>query len=536
MTDKPRVNGPAGRPGRGRLVALSVAFYLALSALMFVRIRYANDHHFFFALDDPYIHLALAKSIGHGFYGINLGEPASPSSSIVWPLLLVPFAAKSWGALAALALNVIAGVAAAVVLGIAVAEWPEAERGRDESLRRYLSVGFLVFIGNLVGLTFLGMEHTLQVFLAAVVATGIIRCLQRRTVSFWILAAAVIGPVVRYESLGLTVALAVALYGREQIRKAVILIAASIAPLIAYSAVLKHMGLPALPTSVLVKGGVQGANPGAVSHVLLNVAATLKAILVPDHSILVILFLTLLGLAWNEKERARKFALGGTALAAGMHLVIGRFGWFHRYEVYVVLFSSLVVLYVLQERSRMLLGWYVLGMLALAGPYIEAWRTTIEGTRDTYLLQYQMHRFADTYYTGNVAINDLGLVAYGKHPDQYVLDLVGLGSAESAKQSNKTPAWLDAITKEHKVGVVMIFRAWFPRVPPDWTRVGAICLVNQPVMLPDRCIQFYATPLEPAGDLRQRFQAFSGTLPTGLVAIGGQEPDLAASAAKAMEH
>jgi hypothetical protein len=532
MTGKPSGNGLVGRPGRGRLVAFSVIFYLMLSTLMFIRVRAANDHHFFFALDDPYIHLALAKSIGQGFYGINPGEPASPSSSILWPLLLIPFAAKSWGPIAALALNVIAGTAAAAVFGFAVAEWAEDERFRNERLRLYLSVAFLVFIGNLVGLTFLGMEHTLQVFLAAVVAVGIIRCLQHRPVSGWILAAAAVGPLIRYESLGLTVALAVALYGRAQARRAAILIAASLAPLLAFSLALKHMGLPALPTSVLVKGGVQSTSAGALSHVFLTFGDTLKSILVPDHSILIVLFLTLVGLAWSEPERVRKFALAGAVLAAGLHLAVGRFGWFHRYEVYVVLFSTLVVLYVLHERPRMLLGWYVLGLLALAGPYIEAWRTTIEGSRDTYLLQYQMHRFADDYYTGNVAINDLGLVSYGKHANQYVLDLVGLGSAEAAKQADKTPAWLDAITREHHIGAVMIFRTWFPRVPADWTRVGAICLINHPVMLPDSCIQFYATPLESASDLRGRFVAFAKTLPQGVVAIGGNMADQSAKIAE----
>ena len=530
MTDKTRVDGLAGRPRRGLLVALSVSLYLILTVVMFVRIRAANDHHFFFALDDPYIHLALAKSIGQGFYGINAGEPASPSSSILWPLLLVPFAAKSWGPIAALVLNIIAGTAAAALLGFAVSGWPMQGATRDESGRRCVAITFLIFIGNLVGLTFLGMEHTLQVFLAGAVALGIIRCIQHREVSPWILAAAVVAPAVRYESVGLTLALAIALYGRSERRKAFLVFGVSLVPLLAFSIFLKHLGLPALPTSVLIKGGVQGTSPSALSHLLLAFKDTAKSVLVPDHSILILLFLTLAGLAWKEPDRARRFALGGAALAAGLHLAIGRFGWFHRYEVYVVLFAALIVLYVLHERPRMLLGWFALGLLALAGPYIEAWRTTIEGSRDTYLLQYQMHRFADDFYSGNVAINDLGLVSYGRHPHQYVLDLVGLGSAEAAKQQDKSPAWLDSITEEQHIGVVMIFRSWFPVVPRDWTRVGAICLVNHPVMLPDSCIQFYATPLEPAADLRARFATFIRTLPEGVVAIGANDPDLAALA------
>ena len=527
MTDGSRVQDHP-RFRRGWLVALPVVLYIALCAVMFVRIRAANDGHFFFALDDPYIHLAVANSIRHGHYGINTGESASPSSSILWPLLLVPFAGKDWTPLWALALNITAGLAAAGVLGFAVAAWPSSERGGDEGIRRGISAVFLVFIGNLVGLTFLGMEHTLQVLLAALVGLGIIRCLQHRDVPAWMLAAAAVGPAIRYESFGLSLALAVALFGRGQRRLAGGLLAASVAAPIAFSIFLRHLGLPALPTSVLIKGGVHGASAGALSHLLLVFSTTLKQILVPDHSILVVLFLTLAGLAWVEHDRARRFALAGAAIAAGLHLAIGPFGWFHRYEVYVVLFSTLVVLYVLHERQRMLLGWYVLGLLACAGPYIEAWRTTIEGTRDTYLLQYQMHRFADRFYTGNVAINDLGLVSYGRHPDQYVLDLIGLGSVEAASEKDKTPAWLDAITREHQIGAVMIFRSWFPDVPPDWTRVGAICLIHPPVMLPDSCIQFYATPLESSEDLRRRFSAFAKTLPSGVVPIGSGDLDQAA--------
>ncbi len=497
---------------------------------MFVRIRAANDHHFFFALDDPYIHLALAKSIGQGFYGINAREAASPSSSILWPLLLVPFADTTWGPIAALVLNVIAGIAGAALLGFAVSGWPSREASRDEGLRRSISILFLLFIGNLVGLTFLGMEHTLQVFLAGVVALGVIRCIQHREVGDWTLVAAVLAPAVRYESIGLTLALAIALFGRSQVKKAAVVLAASIVPLIVFSGFLVHLGLPALPTSVLIKGGAQGTSAGALSHLFLSFKDTAKAVLVPDHSILILLFLTLAGLAWREPDRTRRFALAGAALAAGLHLAIGRFGWFHRYEVYVVLFSTLIVLYVLHERPRILFGWFALGLLALAGPYIEAWRTTIEGSRDTYLLQYQMHRFADQFYQGNVAINDLGLVSYGRHPKQYVLDLMGLGSVEAAKQANKSPQWLDEIAEEHHIGAVMIFRSWFPVVPKDWNHIGAICIVNRPVMLPDSCIQFYATPLESTADLRARFAAFAQTLPEGVVAIDASQPDLAALA------
>jgi hypothetical protein len=62
--------------------------------------------------------------------------------------------------------------------------------------------------------------------------------------------------------------------------------------------------------------------------------------------------------------------------------LIGPFGWFHRYEVYIVFFSVLVVLYVLHERPRGLLGWYVLGLFMCAAPYIDALKHTVDSSQD----------------------------------------------------------------------------------------------------------------------------------------------------------
>ena len=50
-----------------------------------------NEGLFTYTLDDPYIHLRLAENISQGHYGINPSEYSAPSSSILWPFLLVPF-------------------------------------------------------------------------------------------------------------------------------------------------------------------------------------------------------------------------------------------------------------------------------------------------------------------------------------------------------------------------------------------------------------------------------------------------------------
>ena len=67
------------------VVALSV---LALALVLLAAILLRNGGHFSYTLDAPYTQMAMAEQITRGTYGINPGEPSSPSSSIIYPFLL----------------------------------------------------------------------------------------------------------------------------------------------------------------------------------------------------------------------------------------------------------------------------------------------------------------------------------------------------------------------------------------------------------------------------------------------------------------
>lgn len=503
-----------------RLATLAALTYLALATCLFFAILNRNGGQFTYALDDPYIHLALSEGIAHGHYGINPGEPASPSSSVLWPFLLAIFGRCSWQVYVPLGLNLLAGVAAAVLIGAAVARWagpPATESANTERWRRGISVVGLIFIGNLLGLTFVGMEHTLQVLLAGIGAWGLIDCLRGRQIPRWVLICTAVAPMVRYENLAITAALALALLGWRQRGRAAALVAASLAPLLLFSLFLHHLGLPWLPTSVLVKGRMATSGASLERHGLtLAETAASETFAEPHRLLLLLLFLTLAALAWGERDRVRRFALGGAALATGLHLAIGRFHWFHRYEVYAVFFSALVILHVAHERERGLLGWYVLGLLGCSFLYVQAFEDVPRSAGDVYREQYQMHRFVTEFYDGNFAVNDLGLVSYRRQPGTYVLDLWGLGSEEAARQRNKSTAWLDAVTRAHHVDLVMDYALWFSPPPRQWRLLGEVCLEKLPVALGDPCVNYYATDPETSPDLQEQFDDFARTMPPGV--------------------
>ena len=75
--------------------------------------------------------------------------------------------------------------------------------------------------------------------------------------------------------------------------------------------------------------------------------------------------------AWREQPGMRRVIAGVTAVAAALHLVIGRFGWFYRYEVYIVLFATVVLLRLVMERLRVRAAVYVAGAVVMASVYLR---------------------------------------------------------------------------------------------------------------------------------------------------------------------
>ncbi len=496
------------------MTTVALTFYLSLCFIIFFAVRQRTDGLFVAPQDDPYIHLALAEQIAHGHYGVNSSEPSSPSSSMLWPFLLTPLAASSYGIYEALILNALAGCCAVILIAAIVDEWPTAVLGSNA--RRVIAVLTLILLANLVGLTLLTMEHTLQVMLAIACAAGICRLLNGRSMPWWSIAAAATAPWVRYEDFTLTMAVGIILIVQRRRLAALLMSLAAIVPLLAFSLFLKHIGLALLPVSVLVKSGTAAAHHGPLANAFSIISqGVIGDIRNPVHWPLIAIFVGLLLLARYEPAGMRRTVLLATATAAGLHLLFGRFGWWYRYEVYIVIFSSIVLLRLFLERVRPAWAWYLVGAIALSSIYARSLWGTPESSAAIYGEQYQMHRFVTQYYHGNFAVNDLGEVSY-RHGDSYVLDLFGLASIQAARQANKDAAWSQAMVQQHDVGLVMIYTR-IVDIPSSWDPLGTLCLVHQ-VKSTRSCVLFYST--QPAGTpaLRKEFQEFAQTLPRQSVA------------------
>src|SRR5437773_5691605 len=294
-------------PKRAFLVALLLfmgGVVAELSAILFI-----NSGHLVYTLDDAYIHLSLAENIARCHYGINPGESSSPSSSILWPFLLAPVAGSALGTTAPLVLNVLVSLGTVFLFWRIVDVSMGDHRPDSVSSTAFaaLLVSLLVVATNLIGLIFTGMEHSLQVFLVSLIVWGLIRESRGGRADGWLILSLVLAPLVRYESLAISVPGLLYLFLRAHRKKA--LTAATIlgAALCGFSAFLVHLGLGPLPNSTLVKSSVVSSG-GNLRLLIRHFGGSLNN---PRGSVLAAVSLLLCWLAWSRGRRPAERLLAG---------------------------------------------------------------------------------------------------------------------------------------------------------------------------------------------------------------------------------
>lgn len=463
----------------------------------------------FFTLDDPYIHLSVAENLlRHGVYGINPAEAASPSSSILWPFLLLPIELLGLGAAGVFALNVVFAV---------MTVWVGLRIVRDNA-EPWVALPLIVawFLScNLVGLVFTGMEHTLQVAVCVAIARGALLTLRGAEPPRWLWALLILAPLVRYENMAVSVPIAVWLFALGQRRNATLTFAAIGASLGAFSAALWLSGMWLLPSSVLAKSTHVKSN--GVWAVVANFASNTSGW---AGGVIMALGMALLGLALVRRNEASPPAFdahGKLALAAAattiLHLAVGRNGWFHRYEAYVVAFAGIMLLGLWPARwTRKTAAFAVVALLVAGWQYTVTLRLIPLAAGNIHAQQFQLHRLA-VELDAPVGVNDLGWVSYRN--DAYVYDFYGLGNYDATKHRLQKSGvrWMEEAAVAAKLELVMISTVWFDdQVPASWTPVGALCVDMPQVTLKGREVRFFAVD-PPTEELRAHIRRWADGLP-----------------------
>ena len=517
-----------------------------VAAALLGAILWRNGGHFAYTLDAPYTHLALAEQIRGGTYGLNAGEPASPSSTILFPFLL---ALLPFGQFSALAVNMLSTLLSAALI-YALAK----ERGVRLDLvplpyLAALTVAFTLAF-NLVGLAFAGLEHSLHVTLTVASLLGLVRFIRRREVDRWWLVSIILLPLVRFEAAAALLADVAVLLAFGKLRHAVGVAVVGGAGVLAFCLYLHSLGLPFLPSSILSRSAVAstGLDLGDSGLVALvrAVYSTLKLNLMAYGGTHIAAMLVVL--AWGLRQPAQPVAVvsaprvGWTRMAAVAFFALialaqlagGSLSSFSRYEIYVLVLGLGAFLVVYPETVRSFLKRMRLGgcaalcaaVLFVFSGYVFRTIDAVSASGNVHDQQYQMHRFVADYYRLPVAANHPGWIDYDS--PVYVLDLSGLGSeaARQALHARLPVRWMDEMARAKGVGLALMYDNAQPAPPEAWRPVARLKLVQRAVTAYGTSVTLYAVRPEDAPAILDAARRFAPTLPRGaaLEFVAGAAP------------
>jgi hypothetical protein len=504
------------------LLLLPIFIFLIICLIEIAIIVVVHQAKFCYTLDDAYIHLSLAENISEKHYGVNPGEFSAPASSIAWPFILSLFPSSGTGQYMPLIINIIISIVIIIIMFSVILNILDSYEKSNRFFIVNMMVILLIIAGNIAGLVFTGMEHSLQLLFSLLLIRELFYEQKTKTVSFYLVLALICGPLVRYENLALSLPVLFYILKRGHVKAFLFSSVALIGLIGGFSAFLSYLGLGLFPSSVIVK-----SEPVALGGSVISLAGNfLRNILLNRQGML--LFGILLGLIYTSVNRRlnyseRLFAKCITA-AVLLHLIIGRFDGYQRYEIYIWISSLLVILYFYRSWLVILLNWKSgipgLALLCLFAsltctPYIGTLFTIPQASYNIYSQHYQMHRFVSDYMPVNVAVNDLGWICYQN--DNYVLDLWGLASKEalSYRRQKANPDWMVNLTKEHNVKIVMIYKEWFPSIPENWIPLGVLYLDQKRITPAFSNVTFFALDQESCNEAKSVLEDYRKTLPAG---------------------
>ncbi|KTD17048.1 hypothetical protein [Legionella jordanis] len=491
---------------------------LTLIILEFQLILSMNGGVFSYSLDDPYIHLSLAKHIARGWYGLSFLEHASPSSSILWPFLLAPLSYFPFFDIAPFILN---SFLCFCILWILIDFYLSIQKSIVFSWG-YLIVFCLLIPGfNFIGLIFSGMEHALQMLLAVLLVIGLINESKSHRTSRWLILAIFLGPLVRYESLALSLPALIFLYYRGHRKTALYTLAILLLALGLFSLFLYSMNQPLLPTSTLVKLSY-GFHWGFAQKLMMGIHVNFI-----QRQALIFLFLLtcfLVLILYSDTSTVKKQLLMVLSASLLLHLLFGRFNWYYRYEMHLYAAAWVLIFYLFfdrvpEESAGKRKGFFfllVLGFVFASLPYFTVPITTPIGANNIYIQQYQMRKFVLQNLKGPVAANDIGWLSFDN--PYYVLDLWGLANYRAYQERVAdiySTNWMDLETRQAGIKLAMLYNSWFYSAPENWQLLGCLYFKGPLITADDRVVHFYATDHKYASELLDKLGQYQKELPNG---------------------
>jgi len=524
------------------LVAVIVLWITLAALVRSILIR--DDGHLVYVLDDPYIHMAVAKNLAeHGVWGVTKHEFTSATSSMIWPLLLaLVYKATGPNEVTPFALNVLLATGFLCMMYVL---W------RKCALPQAANAGGLiamVFVAPLAPLALCAQEHILHCLLevsAVYLACKLLSEKEGARPSYGALACLLLLfpllTMTRYESLFIVLVVCLLFAARGRMGYGFLLGGAGVLPAIVYGTISTHNGWGYLPNPILLKGNtnITTAKGLLVTAALLErqlMQNPLMFLVLAGCAVMLYLLYAKTGTIWGE----RTLALGIVIPLTLMQVAFARTGWFFRYEAYIITLFVFAIVAAWNEYSPggfgvprtegratryiVLACVFVLSCLPLLDRVFWSLWETPRGSNEVYEQQYQMATFLREYYEGeSVAANDIGAINY--FADVKCLDLYGLADvrvARAMKAMRYNTAMVSDLAKSGGVKVAIVYDEWFREwggVPKEWIRVGQWTIGSR-IVCGSNSVSIYAVDPTEVDNLAQNLAAFAPELPQGVAQSG----------------
>lgn len=535
------------RTGHWPLFA-SVSVYLCAVAFMLAVSIARNNGHLVYALDDAYIHMAIAKNFAiHGVWGVTQYAFTSCSSSPLWTLLLsFVYYLSGPQEMTPFFLNVIIGI-----LVLCVAYYILRKYGSESATATGVLIA-VVFVTPLPALVFTGMEHVLHVLLSICFLFSVSSALasDEAAVRGWTRSSflALLMVSTRFEGIFAVLSTSAMLLLRGKPAQALSLSGFGSLPIFLYGAISTAFGWYYLPNPILLKGNAPAFTSlegvarvlgygllhqvGSSPHILLLLVASL------------LLITRQLGATSNVGSSVSINAIFvATTL---LHLQFAGTGWFYRYEAYLVATGLMVIACTAQDFRPICLltgrnSWksqlrplphslpHFLLVLVVSFPFglraVKSFKEIPQATTNIFDQQYQMGLFLKEYYQEQtVAANDIGAISYLANIG--LVDLVGLSTLEVASlrlrgEYNTRAISEMALRQGVKLAIVYEDRLrHLGGLPVEWAKVGEWNLPGGVLVLGGDTVSFFAVAPDEKQKLIAHLRAFSPRLPPQVVQRG----------------
>ena len=474
--------------------------------------------HFCYPLDDTFIHMVVSKNLAlYGNWGITptgfVSTSSSPLFTIVLALFFKLFSVN-------IIMPLVISCAGTLLMLLAI----QKELNNHSSLSVFNKVACVVITlitGAIPALTLLGMEHTLQIAFTLFFVHSVASLLtdsQKNNFLQTVLWAALM-TATRYENVFFIMAAFALLAWQRNFKAAILIAAAGALPLLLFGIYSKLHGGYFIPNSVLIKGNQN------FKYFLNGGTSIIEATKSISGIIVVALIIALKKLQANKYDRDF-WILSMLVIAGLMHSALASFGWFYRYEAYLIVLGTLHIskigLQWLQDNgikaiSKHIIpvGVYAILLYSLPVRGLNSFRNAIRAVYNIYEQQYQMGTFFQQYYKGQtVAANDIGAISF--MADLNTIDMWGLGNNEIAnarKNSYWNNEFLRKMVAAKHTRIAVMYDSWFDKdLPNQWVKC-ATWEMPYNYICGDIKVTFYGITESEAALLKTNLSAFASQLP-----------------------